>query len=280
MAEVELERDRLHLTARLRVELDEEEQAKVVAQRGVDGVVVEEVAEVERTRSRDAVKRRAPSVRRRASRPPRQGRPPRCLTSRERLGDHVRAPVRGHEHHVGVGPAAARAAPASQPPWDRARARRTRCPGASGPQRTSSGWSETRRARRARDPRDLDHPRLARDRRCVGPAPTTAIPAARQVREGVEERLGPVVERMVVGERDAVDARSRPAARPQPAGREKRTACAGSGHGAPRSEMQHSRLSMNEVGLAASATTPAPGAAPPDRREPLGHSAPEHRVAG
>ena len=129
---------------------------------------------------------------------------------------------RRDEHRVGVARPADGVA-SSQPPRrvgaqvGKGDARAGRAPAAK-----SAGWSVTPRtasrmpprrdaAARARPPRR----RRRRRRRCRPP----------QVLERVEQRLGAVVERVVVGERDAVDADARRAARPPRAARGRRTAC-------------------------------------------------------
>ena len=101
VAVLELQRDRLDAGRPRRVERDEEEQAEIVPSLRVDGVVVDEVAEVVQDPGLHALEhmRRVTGDERRAGHAQSGGRPP---DVGQRLRVHVRAPMRGDEHGVGL----------------------------------------------------------------------------------------------------------------------------------------------------------------------------------
>ena len=150
----------------------------------------------------------------------------------------------------------------------------------------AAGGAASRRVvgERRPPPRAAARAGSTRDARAASRRPRrrpTRSPAAREVLEGVEQRLGAEVERVVVRERDAVDAERGRASRRPPAARGSRTSCR---HRATPPAVGDAALEVEHE--AASAARGAPRrarvrrASRPAPRERLRHLAAEHRVAG
>ena len=217
VAEVELERDGFERARSLRVQLDEEQQAEIVAQPLVHRVVVDEVAEVVEDATGGAVEDvgGVAGDERRARVGERRGR---GLDVARRADRHVGTPVAGDQHGVvarfcdGVRQPAARVVLEVG----------ERDAGPVGRRREVArvvGGGDDREAMLAR--RDG----ARRSRAGLVRAGSDAGDAGRlEVVERVQQRLRAVVERVVVGERHAVDADARRAARPRAGARGRRTA--------------------------------------------------------
>lgn len=98
MPELELQGDRFETADR---QIDEKEQAEVVAQHPVDPIVVEEVAQVVEDMWRDAVEDMGGVAGDKGRAGTKQGVGHRSNVC-HRLGGHVPSPVRGHEDRVRV----------------------------------------------------------------------------------------------------------------------------------------------------------------------------------
>src|SRR5690606_5993319 len=198
---VEAQRDRLDPGRPRAVQRDQEQQPEVVAEQGVDGVVVDEVAHVEDDRPRHAVEDvgRTPGDERRAGvqqllrRPTDVGRG---------LLRHVRPPVREDEHRV--------AAPPQPPDALHETPRHALLQVGMGDTGAAGRGGEVRRV--VRDPHDRDPDAAGLQHDVLLRLPEVRAradgPDARlgEVAEGVLKGLRAVVERVVVGERHAVHA--------------------------------------------------------------------------
>ena len=199
-AVVEGERERADPARAARIELDEPEQAEIVAQLAVDGVVVEEVSEVEEHAGCGAMEdvRRVAGDQRGAGGGERFGGAP---DPSDRRAHQDRFPVGHDEDGVGVGPGARRLArPFGQAVVEvRVGDARAVRGGGVGGWMVGEGDEPDAQVAAGQDTR-LAGCRLV--------AASAHAPDARglQVRERVEKRLGAVVEGVVVGQRDGVDA--------------------------------------------------------------------------
>jgi hypothetical protein len=199
VAVVQLEGDGLHRREAAAVHGGQEEQPEVVAQVGIDRVVVDEVPKVIEHRAADAVEdvRRMPCHQRDAGLGQGVGGRP---NRGDRLGRHVRPPVRAHQD---------RTLGAAHRPQQPARD--------AGAGQVGERDAGTVRARGERGwvVADADHRQALAGGAQGGRLPSGVLvrPGAHprhagggQVGERVEQRIDPVVEGVVVGQRHAVHA--------------------------------------------------------------------------